>query len=449
MRAAAEREEMFQATGTDGVLVGGLAEDRPGAKNELQREVAERLAAHRSRRAAEQVMKAAFAENAMEREAAHKSRGGAASVRAAVQARYEQSVSYREFLAAEADRVLERAQAEAEVAARKVKAVAEAQMQLMQELEQMERPPVEPEPSPREVALADHKIEMRGELAHALADIVLGAKELIFESAGPVVVPAMPKESDPELAALESEIEFRLAPEFGPHLFEAEPIAGNLIEFPRQLIAPRKARPRLAEGPLRADAPLEPQLRIFEVEPEQIAVEPAAAAMPVAPEWQGLLLSASHEEQPQAQNDAQHHFALQPQTATLGRRSLAAATDVACIAVALAAFVGVALELTGLSLRDIPKPLAAGVLGGVAIALMIGYQMLFFSLSGATPGMRYARLGLCTFGDRNPSRKQMRRRVFATLLAACPLGLGLAWAWMDGERLGWHDRMSRMYLRAY
>jgi len=81
--------------------------------------------------------------------------------------------------------------------------------------------------------------------------------------------------------------------------------------------------------------------------------------------------------------------------------------------------------------------------------LYVLYQMLFFSLTGTTPGMRYARIGLCTFGDRNPSRKAMRLRVLATLLAACPLGLGLAWACLDEERLGWHDRMSRMYQRAY
>jgi hypothetical protein len=77
------------------------------------------------------------------------------------------------------------------------------------------------------------------------------------------------------------------------------------------------------------------------------------------------------------------------------------------------------------------------------------YQMLFFSFAEATPGMRYARIGLCTFSDQNPTRKAMRRRVLATLLAASPLGIGLAWAFMDEQRLGWHDRMSRMYQRAY
>jgi hypothetical protein len=43
----------------------------------------------------------------------------------------------------------------------------------------------------------------------------------------------------------------------------------------------------------------------------------------------------------------------------------------------------------------------------------------------------------------------MRRRLATTLLAAAPLGLGILWLAIDGERLGWHDRMSRMYPREY
>ena len=63
--------------------------------------------------------------------------------------------------------------------------------------------------------------------------------------------------------------------------------------------------------------------------------------------------------------------------------------------------------------------------------------------------MRYARIALCTFGDGNPTRSAMRRRIVSTVMAACPLGLGLAWVLLDSEKLGWHDRMSRMYQRAY
>jgi len=77
------------------------------------------------------------------------------------------------------------------------------------------------------------------------------------------------------------------------------------------------------------------------------------------------------------------------------------------------------------------------------------YQLLFFTFSNATPGMNYARIGLCTFSDENPTRAQMRRRALAFLLSAIPLGLGLLWSWIDSDRLGWHDRLSRMYQRSY
>jgi uncharacterized RDD family membrane protein YckC len=77
------------------------------------------------------------------------------------------------------------------------------------------------------------------------------------------------------------------------------------------------------------------------------------------------------------------------------------------------------------------------------------YQLLFFSLNESTPGMRYARIALCTFTGQSPTRRAKRRRLIAALLAACPLGLGLLWAWMDDDRLAWHDRISRMYQRCY
>ena len=80
-----------------------------------------------------------------------------------------------------------------------------------------------------------------------------------------------------ELAELDQEIAFRRAPEFVDHIIETTPLPANLIEFPRELVATRKARPRLAEGPLREELPPEPQLRIFEVEPEQISTEPVSA----------------------------------------------------------------------------------------------------------------------------------------------------------------------------
>ena len=427
----------------------------PGTESALKQAVAERLAAHRSRRAAEQEQAAQVNQR---QGSGSPSQRASARVRDAVAARYQQSVSYREFLAVEAERALQQAQAEAEVATRNARAVAEAKIQLMEEIEQWNR--------------SESSEETSGELS----DIARDSRELIREdaldaevsreraSSGLSIqlyedVPAVPvvawtrqtteiDGSEEELRALEQEIEFRLAPEQDTYVVDALPIPGNLIEFPRQLVAPRKARPRLAEGPLREDAPVEPQLRIFEVEAEQISME-AVVEPTAAPEWQSLLLEPSAAAAPATPLNAQLQFTLQPQTAPIELRLMAAAVDLFWIGMGFISFTAVAVEVAGQSVRLLPLPLAGASAMGVLLALYVLYQMLFCSLNGDTPGMRYARISLCTFGDRNPTRKAMRRRVLATLLAACPLGLGLAWACLDEERLGWHDRMSRMYQRAY
>ena len=93
-------------------------------------------------------------------------------------------------------------------------------------------------------------------------------------------------------------------------------------------------------------------------------------------------------------------------------------------------------------------PALLSVLGILAVVHVL-YQLLFFTFSDETPGMRYARIGLCTFTDENPTRADMRRRILAQFVAVGPLGLGLLWILLDDDALGWHDRISRMYQRAY
>lgn len=95
--------------------------------------------------------------------------------------------------------------------------------------------------------------------------------------------------------------------------------------------------------------------------------------------------------------------------------------------------------------------LQAAAIGAAVVfsVLTLLYHLLFFTLAEATPGMRYARIALCTFSDQNPTRSAMRRRLFAMVLSACPLGIGFLWACLDDDRLGWHDRISRMYQRSY
>ena len=509
MSGAVEMQEVattiWGATGTDGLP-------------NLQQVAADRLAAHRQRRAAAAQQEADLeARTRQHREAIHSAkkdavRRGASVVRDAVKARYEQRESYREFLAAEADRAIAQAQAEADVAARSARAVAEAQMALLQEFDEVNRP----EPGPRETLLAQNKVETRGELAHALADIVLGARELIDEPALLTVVEEakpgkrtslaaqQPTAHEPAvreisasgltvrlfedmpapapiriegrsrrgaqlveelsgiyfdegaaetLSALEDEIAFRRAPEFGhPLVLETQGIPGNLIEFPRELVAPRRARPHLAEGPLHETHELlEPQLRIFEVGADQPNDEPTPLEDNPVPGWQTLQLSG-FEAEPASRSsasDAQTHLSLPLHTASVERRLMAAAVDLMCIGCGWLAALTCAVEVAGAQLQALSLPLAAiSGLGALALFTVV-YQVLFFSLAEGTPGMRYARIALCTFGDGNPSRRAMRRRVVSTVLAACPLGLGLAWTLLDNDGLGWHDRMSRMYQRAY
>jgi uncharacterized RDD family membrane protein YckC len=79
------------------------------------------------------------------------------------------------------------------------------------------------------------------------------------------------------------------------------------------------------------------------------------------------------------------------------------------------------------------------------IALL--YQTLFLILAGATPGISYARISLCTFDGQVPTRAQLLYRLGALLLSVLPVGLGVAWILFDDDHLSWHDQLSRTYLR--
>ena len=284
--------------------------------------------------------------------------------------------------------------------------------------------------------------------------------------------------NDAEAMALDEEIAFRQSPVFEEPAGPAVPLPANLIEFPRQLVASRKARPRLAEGPLRdeeEDDSAGGQLRIFEVDPAQIDITPAAAPATVAaamPQWTSIWLDApGHAREPQRSAMLGTRAMNLPHAASIGRRVAAAAIDGGIILsgslASAAAFVLTScrwmLGQPGGSLRTtlahgmrtvagqaVSQPgefLLAGALTLVSLYLL--YQGLFFSLSEATPGMRCARIALRTFAEQNPSRSAMRWRILALLLSACPLGLGFLWAALDEERLTWHDRLCRMYQRTY
>ena len=262
---------------------------------------------------------------------------------------------------------------------------------------------------------------------------------------------AADEEDAAALGALDAEIAFRKAPVFEQYVPEepATPIAANLLEFPRQLVAAKKSRPRLAEGPLLLEeAARSPQLRIFEVNADQPAfLEPLAAAT----EWSSIWLDAHTVTEPLPVDyaDDQHPILaslLSPQVAPLATRVMAVAVDMLLVAAGFVAFTAAAARIAG----SVPTGAVAAMIACVVlVTLYLAYQLLFFTFSGQTPGMRYARIGLCTFSDENPSRSAMRKRVLAQMVAVCPLGLGILWIFLDDDSLGWHDRISRMYQRNY
>ena len=216
-----------------------------------------------------------------------------------------------------------------------------------------------------------------------------------------------------------------------------EPLAVNLLESPRELVAPRKARPRLAEGPLRQE---KDQLQIFEVAPDAISQKVKIGA--AATDWLPIRLDTD----PIAGEESKPRETVPLLTATIEDRVMAGIFDLALVVAAFALFVLVFVACTTHPPTGKPAMIGAALALGVFYVL---YQYLFFKFAEGTPGMRYAKIALCTFEDENPTREAMCRRVLYVLLSAAPLGLGFLWACFDPDRLGWHDRMSRIYQRSY
>ncbi len=432
---------------------GFVLRSEPAQPSALKQEVAERLAEHRRRRARMGVAAA------VEQEGQKQGRGSRQrSVASAVAERYAQTPSYRTFLAQEAERALERAAAAAEVAQRNAEAVAAVQQELLAELEKWDAPqeftpgtaavvaaPGKPKDGPvKQVSTAGLTVKLYEDLGRPVPALRPVTANNRNSHKAEVVNPT-------EADALEEEIAFRQAPVFEDYRATepAVPLAANLLEFPRQLVAAVKVRPSLALGPLREEpGARSPQLRIFEVEPDQIATVPEPISL--TPEWSTIFLDAQEISEPVDNPDMPAPeilpSLLPPQTAAMHLRLMAATVDCLLVLGGFTAFVAAFARMSGPIAMGLPLALAAlAVLG----ALYLLYQLLFFSLTDQTPGMRYARIGLCTFSDENPTRRAMRKRVLAQLVAVAPLGLGVAWALLDDDRLGWHDRISRMYQRAY
>ena len=240
----------------------------------------------------------------------------------------------------------------------------------------------------------------------------------------------------------------------------AQPIHANLIEFPREIIATRKVRPRRIEGPYAAIAEQGAQLSIFEVDPGAISIEPEApaagdpASSPawIGPEWSGMELDAQPEteyisrerEEPRPELERELHAYDPAEQAPLSLRLMAAVVDFALILAVLVA----AAAMVGYNAKHLPS-LRVTEIGAVLGSLLVGalYKALFYAMGNGTPGTKYAGIALCTFEGHEPPRPQRLRRLAALPLSVLPVGVGMLWAIFDDDHLSWHDRLSRTYLR--
>lgn len=405
-----------------------------GLQPSWKEEVNRRIEAHKHRKGISVVDQS----NPSDHQPEPGSRAAAAAARVA--ARYAKAPSFSEMQAAEARAALRTAEAATRVAL-------EAQAAAQAALDQIESDEAEPVVAQPLIA---------GQQPHLDSD----PQPAVARSRGIEVrwepdLPAIPTHQEMRTEARDS-WSAQPAPhdDFDAPVYEpvdaAQPIPANLIEFPREIIAPRRMRPRASEA---YPVPEEPeQLSIFEVDPASVSTEPLASATLAEGEptwigssWQQIEL----DEEPQS-HSLPDYYAIPAEDAPrlyqapFGRRMMAAMVDTALI---LALFLGVAFlvasrfdQLPGKHLSEVLAVLT--VLGLAAL-----YEWFFLTFAKVTPGMRYAQLSLCTFDEQIPTAAHIKSRMKAMLISVLPLGLGMLWSVFDEDQMSWHDRLSKTYLR--
>jgi uncharacterized RDD family membrane protein YckC len=204
----------------------------------------------------------------------------------------------------------------------------------------------------------------------------------------------------------------------------------NIIEFPRAATVQSLFAEELAE-PITTPRILDVPEPVVEAAPPPLATIQLDADQEL-PDW-----VRDYEE-------AESALELPLQVAPLGSRVLSGVTDAVLVLTAAALFSMIVLSVA----KFVPQGRTALM---IAILLPAGlwgiYHYLFLVFSGITPGMLMAQLELSSFEGCVPMRKTRASRAFAMMLCCVSLGMGFFWAMVDEDNLGWHDRMTRTYLR--
>jgi uncharacterized RDD family membrane protein YckC len=125
-------------------------------------------------------------------------------------------------------------------------------------------------------------------------------------------------------------------------------------------------------------------------------------------------------------------------------RTVALAMDAAALTVGFAVASGVVgLILSLFTAVEVTSPGAVlGVAGGWTI-VVVTYFILFWTLVGATPGMRLMRMRVVDGRGEPPGPGRAALRLVGAVLAALPFFAGYLLVLVDDRRRGLHDMLAR------
>jgi hypothetical protein len=390
-----------------------------------KQEVNRRLAEHKTRKGISVVD-----DELGEQQVSGNSRAAAAAARVA--ARYAKAPSYSDLQATEARAAVRAAEAA-------TRAAVEAQVAAQAVLNQIETAIEDREPELQSYEVVERSWEPEVNVQPGLAS--RAEMEIRWE-------PDLPQRAVQTEAYSRNQYDWTeqdSAPVYEE--IEAQAIPANLIHFPREIVATRRLRPRLGEGPIESDSP---QLSIFEVDPNSVSTQPmeqnveAGDPVWIGSSWQQMQL----DEEPRAEQ-LPDYYALVPDEhklyqAPFGRRMMATVVDAALVM----GMVFGSIYLISSNVESLPGKRAFEVCTVLALLGFAAlYEWFFLTFAKVTPGMRYAQLALCTFDEQMPTREQVNGRLKAMLISVLPVGLGMLWSIFDEDQMSWHDRLSKTYLR--
>jgi uncharacterized RDD family membrane protein YckC len=128
--------------------------------------------------------------------------------------------------------------------------------------------------------------------------------------------------------------------------------------------------------------------------------------------------------------------------AGLATRLVAFAIDFGLLFAVYSLASGVIASVVSFAFGSSLSLVGAVVVGVIAYLLGGAVLVLFWSLGGQTPGMRFLSIRLLQDGSRDVTLGRAIKRVFALVVALLPLGLGYFWILRNPSRHAWHDTMT-------